>query len=170
VRNEAARDSPRAPVGTMAATPRRVIPDYRSWSAVGMVFLGGALGTMSRESLDLVTPANGLMVTTCAINIAGSFALAVVYTLLLARRRSATFQRRVRLLVGTGFMGGFTTYGSFAVGTASAARQGSVGDAALYALGSIVVGIVAALLGRWLVERGTRRTKTSTDPESVVTT
>ncbi|MFB2581666.1 CrcB family protein [Herbiconiux sp. P15] len=160
---------PSAPVGTMVATPRTETPDHRSWSAALMVFLGGAVGTVSRESLDLVTPSDQLMFTTLAINIVGSFALAAVYTLLLARRPAATFGRRVRLVVGTGFMGGFTTYGSFAVATAAAAGQGSVGDAVIYGLGSIVLGVAAALLGRWSVELGSRRTRAAADPEPVAT-
>ncbi|SDZ43547.1 fluoride efflux transporter FluC [Herbiconiux ginsengi] len=143
---------PNAPVGTMAPARPGSTPDYRSWSAVLMVFLGGAVGTVARESLDLATPAEHLVATTFIINIVGSFSLAVVYTALQERKRSAAFQRRIRLLVGTGFMGGFTTYGSFAVATAAAASRGSVGDAALYAAGSILLGVVAALLGRQLVE------------------
>jgi CrcB protein len=148
---------PDAPVGTMAPTRAAVTPDYRSWSAVLMVFLGGALGTVARESLDLVTPAEHLVYTTFLINVVGSCALAAVYTALLVRNETAILQRRIRLFVGTGFMGGFTTYGSFAVATAAAAARHSVGDSALYAAGSIVLGVVAALFGRWAVESIHRR-------------
>lgn len=141
-----------SPVGTMAPTPATMTPDYRSWSAVAMVFVGGALGTVSRESLDLVTPSRDLLYTTFVINIVGSFLLAVVYTTLVVRSGTPAFQRRMRLLVGTGFMGGFTTYGSFAVGVAAALSRGSVLNAALYAIGSIVLGVAAALAGRALVD------------------
>ena len=142
----------RTPVGTMAPTPASRTPDHRSWTAALMVFVGGAIGTLTRESLDLVTPAEFLLHTTFAINITGSFALSVLYTALVVRKRTPPVQRRVRLLVGTGFMGGFTTYGSFSVGVAAAASRGSVGDAALYAIGSIVLGIAAAVAGRALVD------------------
>ncbi|MBF4571255.1 CrcB family protein [Herbiconiux sp. VKM Ac-1786] len=144
------------PTGTMAPTPHGMTPDHRSWSAVAMVFVGGAVGTVARESLDLATPHDLVLHTTFVINVVGSFALAVVYAALVARRGTPMFRRRVRLVVGTGFMGGFTTYGSFAVGAAAAASRGSVGDAALYAVGSLVTGVAAALAGRALVERITR--------------
>ncbi|MDO9396948.1 MAG: CrcB family protein [Herbiconiux sp.] len=144
---------PPAPVGTMAATAPAAAPDHRSWSAALMVFVGGALGTVCRESLDLLTPAEQVVFTTFAINLVGSFALAAVYTALQARGADAVVRRRVRLLAGTGFLGGFTTYGSFAVATAAAGARGSVGDAVLYAIGSLLLGAVAALLGRWVVER-----------------
>ena len=153
------------PTGTMAAAQKGTKPDYRSWSAVLMVFLGGAAGTVTRESLDLVTPSGLLLHTTFAINVVGSFALAVVYAALAASDTKAAFQRRLRLLIGTGFMGGFTTYGSFAVGVAAAALRGSVVDAAVYAGGSIVLGVAAALGGRELVERIARRPRT-TSPRS----
>lgn len=145
-----------SPTGTMARIGPAETPDYRSWSGVAFVFVGGAVGTVARESLDLITPTDLLLFTTFLINIAGSFALAVVYAALLARDGSPASRRRIRLLVGTGFMGGFTTYGSFAVGVAAAASRGAVGDAVLYALGSVILGVGAALLGRWLVERVTR--------------
>lgn len=154
-----------APTGSMASTPKGVHPDHRSWSAIGLVFIGGSVGTVARESLDLVTPTDLLLYTTFIINVAGSFALAVVYAALLARDGTAAFRRRVRLLVGTGFMGGFTTYGSFAVGVAAAASRGSGRDAALYAVGSVVLGVAAALGGRSVVEWfGRHRPHTVTAP------
>lgn len=145
------------PTGTMAPTPVGERPDYRSWTAVLMVFLGGAGGTVVRESLDLLTPEDLLLHATFVINVVGSFALASVYAALVARRDSRAVQRRVRLLVGTGFMGGFTTYGTFAVGVAAAVSRGSLRDAALYSVGSIVLGVAAALAGRAVVERASRR-------------
>ncbi|MCS5732788.1 fluoride efflux transporter FluC [Herbiconiux daphne] len=147
---------PQAPVGTMAPARTGTLADHRSWSAALMVFAGGALGTVARESLDLLTPADRLVYTTFAINLLGSFALAVAYTALQARHTGAVAARRVRLLAGTGFLGGFTTYGSFAVATVVAGSHGSVGDAVLYAVGSLLLGAIAALLGRWVVERLTR--------------
>lgn len=127
-------------------------PDYRTWSAIWMVFVGGAIGTLTRESLDLMTPAHNLPHTTFIINVVGSFALAAIYALVHDRVEARPTQRRLRLLLGTGFMGGFTTYSSFSVAVATEAATGSAGDAALLATASIVIAIVAALTGRCLVE------------------
>lgn len=156
------------PTGTTAPVPHGTTPDHRSWSAVAMVFIGGAVGTVARESLDLATPEALVLYATFVINVVGSFALAVVYAALRARKGTPGFQRRIRLVVGTGFMGGFTTYGSFAVGVAAAASRGSVGDAALYAVGSLVTGVAAALVGRALVERITRGRVRATDAMKTV--
>ena len=127
-------------------------PDYRTWSAVWMVFVGGAVGTLARESLDLITPAHNLPHTTFIINVVGSFALAVIYALVQLRVETPPAQRRLRLLLGTGFMGGFTTYSSFSVAVATEAVSGSVRDAALLAVASIVIATIAAVTGRCLVE------------------
>jgi CrcB protein len=127
-------------------------PDYRTWSAVWMVFLGGAIGTLARESLDLITPTHNLPHTTFIINVVGSFALAVIYSLVQLRAETPPAQRRLRLLLGTGFMGGFTTYSSFSVAVATETASGSVADAALLAVASIVIATIAAMTGRCLVE------------------
>ena len=139
------------------STPARAVttvskPDYRTWSAIWMVFVGGAGGTLARESLDLATPSGNLPHTTFIINVVGSFALAAIYALVHDRVEARPTQRRLRLLLGTGFMGGFTTYSSFSVAVATEAVTGSAGEAVLLATASIVVTIVAALTGRCLVE------------------
>ncbi|MFG6501891.1 fluoride efflux transporter FluC [Microbacterium sp. P05] len=152
---------PAQPVGTMSTVSSKDVPDYRSWWAILAVFLGGALGTVTRESLDLLTPTPQLPYTTFAINIVGSFTLAVVYTVLVVRSTTPSIARAVRLFVGTGLLGGFTTYGSFTVAVAVAASRSSYFHAALYAAASIVVGVAAALLGRWVVERVHRRRSTT---------
>ncbi|MFB2555655.1 fluoride efflux transporter FluC [Herbiconiux liangxiaofengii] len=139
-------------------------PDHRSWSAALMVFIGGAAGTVSREGLDLATPGDRLLYTTFLINIVGSFTLAVLYAALRSGAEAPAAERRLRLLVGTGYLGGFTTYGSFAVGVAAAGIRGSSADAILYAVGSVVLGVGAALIGRWVVERATGRRPGGTRP------
>ena len=52
-----------------------------------------------------------------------------------------------RLFVGTGFLGGFTTYSALALDTAALAGAGLAGHAAAYGLGTVVVGAAASLVG-----------------------
>jgi CrcB protein len=133
----------------MATTVR---PDYRTWSAVWMVFVGGAIGTLTRESFDLITPEPNLPHTTFIINVAGSFALAAIYAFVKDHGETPSTRRRLRLILGTGFMGGFTTYSSFSVAVATQAAHGSGVDAAVLAVASLVIGTIAAVTGRLLVE------------------
>ena len=67
-------------------------------------------------------------------------------------------RRYLRLGLGTGVMGGYTTYSSFAVETV---RLFGEGGAAVfvgigYALGSVVLGLAAAFAGMWLAARWSR--------------
>ena len=116
--------------------------------AVGLVFVGGALGSLSRYLLALALP--GLW-PVFVVNTVGSFALGLLLGSL------APHQRGVRLLVGTGFLGGFTTYSAFAL---DAVQLGLVGGPFLafgFAAGSVAFGLVAALLGFAVAEaRGVR--------------
>ena len=56
-------------------------------------------------------------------------------------------RRQARLLLGTGFLGGFTTYSALAVEADGLLRGGRVGLAVAYALTTVVVGLVASLAG-----------------------
>lgn len=101
-----------------------------------LVFVGGALGSLARYGLALALP--GLWAT-WTVNIVGSFALG----LLLGRRPA----QPLRLLLGTGFLGGFTTYSAFAHDMVSLGFvAGPVLGLAAGAL-QIAMGLVAALLG-----------------------
>ena len=75
--------------------------------------------------------------------------------------RDTGWRRGVRLGVGTGVMGGLTTYSTFSVETVLLLRSGHWLLATGYAVASVVTGVLAAMLGvrlvRWTT-RGLRRT------------
>lgn len=108
-----------------------------------LVAAGGTLGTAARLALGFVNPdAAGLPLSILVANVAGSFLLGV----LAARLPAAS---GVRLFLGTGVLGGFTTYSAFTVGII---ELGSAAPwlAAGYAVVSVAIGIGAAVLGLWL--------------------
>ncbi|MDR2997177.1 MAG: CrcB family protein [Microbacterium sp.] len=110
-----------------------------------IVAAGGTLGVALRMLLGLALPdAGGLPVSVLVANIAGAFLLGVLTARLPATKR--------RLFLGTGILGGFTTYSSFLVGTATLWAAQPV-LAAGYALGSLVLGIAAAATGLHLFRR-----------------
>ena len=122
---------------------------------LGVVLVGGAVGTAAREGLVLAVPMLGaLPVAILLINVVGAFVLGVLLEALIRGGPDEGGRRLTRLGVGTGFCGGFTTYSTLAVGTAELLRSGTTGLAIAYAVGSVLLGAVAAWAG---VLVGTRR-------------
>jgi CrcB protein len=112
------------------------------------VFLGGAVGSLSRHGLGLVLPTpDGWPLSTLIINLAGAFLLGVLLDALLRQGPDAGRLRVARLVFGTGFLGAFTTYSALALEAVTLA--GSHGPAALvlYVLVSVLLGITCAAAG-----------------------
>lgn len=112
------------------------------------MFVGGAVGTGGRALVSATAPPlAGVPLAVLVVNVVGAFLLG----LLLARldRAGADDGRRrdLRLLLGTGVLGGFTTYSALAADTAALLTDGRPGTAAAYAGGTLVLGLVAALAG-----------------------
>nr|WP_276610713.1 CrcB family protein [Kineococcus siccus] len=115
---------------------------------MALVATGGALGTLARwGTAHVLPPAGSWPLATFAVNVAGSFLLGLLLEALLRRGAEDAGRAALRLGLGTGFCGGFTTYSSFAVEVDGLLRDGSAGGAAVYALGTVVAGLLAALAG-----------------------
>ena len=80
------------------------------------------------------------------INILGAGLLGLLVERL-ARPPSGRHQRRLGLLIGTGLLGGFTTYSALAVDTVQLLRAGAAGLAIAYAVGTLALGVIATWLG-----------------------
>jgi fluoride exporter len=115
---------------------------------LAVVLAGGAVGTAAREGLSLAIPrTGGLPLAILVINVAGAFVLGVLLEALLRRGADEGRRRVLRLGLGTGFCGGFTTYSTLAVGVGGLLRDGSAALGLAYGVGSVVLGAVAAWLG-----------------------
>jgi len=115
-----------------------------------LVAAGGAIGASLRHltslaSLRLLGP--GFPWGTVAVNIVGSFAMGVFIEMLVRR---VGMPNEVRLFVATGILGGFTTFSAFSLDFAVMWQRGAMGSALAYALGSVVLSIIALFLGLWL--------------------
>jgi len=60
---------------------------------------------------------------------------------------------QVRLLIGTGLLGGFTTFSAFSLEAASMMRAGDIGQAAGYMTVSVGLGVGALFLGLLLAQK-----------------
>jgi CrcB protein len=120
---------------------------------VALVIVGGAVGTTVRHLLEVAFPhvRSAWPSATFGINLVGSFLLAVLLTWLIAQGPDSGWRRGVRVGVGTGVLGGFTTYSTFIIEADSLLRDGHVVLGLAYATGSVILGIAAALAGAVLV-------------------
>ncbi|MBM9460143.1 CrcB family protein [Nocardioides sp. zg-536] len=123
-------------------------PAYLRGASIGLVLLGGAVGVAAREGLVLAIPnRDGIPIVVQVVNVLGAFVLGYLYEALTHTRFGSESVSRIKLLVGTGFCGGLTTYSSLATDTAVLLDDSRVGVALAYALSTVVVGGAATVLG-----------------------
>lgn len=112
------------------------------------ILFGGACGTGCRYGLSLLITgwlgAKAFPWATLVINVTGSFLIGLIVELHHAQVfSSATW----RLALVTGLLGGYTTFSAFSLENLQLLRNGAVGSALGYAVGSVVLGVSAAWLG-----------------------
>jgi CrcB protein len=127
-------------------TSRKV--GYLRPAYLGAVWLGGAAGTTARylAGSEIAGDAH-LPLATLVINVCGAFLLGVLLERLGRAGAEPERRRLVRLLAGTGFLGGFTTYSTLATDAVRLWQAGEAVQAAGYALGTVLIGAVASLAG-----------------------
>jgi fluoride exporter len=114
------------------------------------VCLGGALGSGARFLLSEWAAASlgtAFPWGTFFVNALGSFLLAIV---VYAGVEAAAISPTMRIALGSGVMGGFTTYSTFSFETMVYLENGSVGLAVLYVVATLAVGLGACMAGWWL--------------------
>ncbi len=119
-----------------------------------LVCLGGALGSGARYLVS-TWAARALGPDfprgTLVVNVTGSFLLAALMT---ASLSTDAVPLELRLFLGAGVLGGFTTYSSFNYETLALVQQGSLGLAALNlaltVLGCFGAGVAGVVAVRWL--------------------
>ena len=107
-----------------------------------MVFLGGSMGAVCRYAVSIQMKriiSSEFPLATFLINLTGSFLLGI----LLASGADSL----MRLLLGTGFLGGFTTFSTFQIENITLFRRGNYGTLLIYTALSVGLGIVFAGLG-----------------------
>lgn len=130
-----------------------------------LVFVGGMIGTAAREAVVLAAAVgSGIPWGVLLANLVGSFALGLLIGVL-GRREETPRRRDVRLLVGTGAIGGFTTYSALATDTALLLQSDAV-TGVVYAVGSVAGGLVLAAVGMLVGRRLPPRHPATTDAAS----
>jgi CrcB protein len=119
---------------------------------LGVIALGGGLGALARYGLATALPAEPGQFpwATFVTNVSGCFLIGVLMVLV---TEVWTAHRLVRPFVGVGFLGGFTTFSTYAVEIHGLLRPGTVGVAFAYLAGTLVAAVLAVLAGARLTRK-----------------
>jgi len=145
---------------TTEPVPTEPVPPGLHWAHprfLTCIIAGGLLGTLGRYELELAwpTPAGHFPLVTFTINTSGAFLLGFLLALLGGSRRPSPYARP---FIGTGILGGWTTYSTLVVEATTLGKGGQLGLAAAYLAATLAAGIAAVALGISLGPFGLRRT------------
>ncbi len=111
------------------------------------IALGGAVGAALRHAMNIgiaKTAGGDFPWHTMLINISGSFVMGMLITLM-ALRWNVT--NELRAFLTTGILGGYTTFSAFSLDFAVLVERKAYALAGAYALGSVVLSLVAIFAG-----------------------
>ena len=128
------------------------LPRHLRADVVACVAAGGALGALARWALAEVVPHDPARFpwSTFLANAVGCFLIGVLIVLVVERW---SHRPLARPFLGTGVLGGFTTFSTYAVDTRGLLAAGQPALAASYLLGTLAVGLLAVVVGLRLTER-----------------
>lgn len=118
-----------------------------------LIAVGGALGSVARFWVSSAVAARmGIVFPygTMVVNLTACLIIGFAITFL--GKRAGSKASATRFLFGVGFIGAFSTFSTFEWDTLSTLRSGALLLAALYALGSLIFGLIAVWGGSWLAE------------------
>lgn len=119
------------------------MPLHVSFGALLLLGLAGGLGAATRFVFtEWATKRwwSTFPLATLLINVTGAFALGALTT-------AGGASGEARLLLGTGFLGGYTTFSTLSYDSHSLFRSGQTRAAWLNTVGSLALGVLAAALG-----------------------
>ncbi|MEM1422640.1 MAG: fluoride efflux transporter CrcB [Planctomycetota bacterium] len=121
---------------------------------LALIAIGGALGTLCRYGLHEAgvalfgrTTSVGVLVA----NVLGCLLLGFIATF--AVERADAMSEDLRLALTIGFLGGLTTFSTFAYDTMAHAQDGRWSHAGVHIALHVVLGLGAAVLGWWIATR-----------------
>ncbi len=112
---------------------------------------GGFAGSVLRYMLSQVIQNKFLSsfpYGTMSVNIIGSLFIGVVYGL----AAKGNLSPEARLFLATGILGGFTTFSAFTMDALNLLQEGLWLESVSYVLVSVVLGVVAAFMGIFIIK------------------
>lgn len=121
------------------------------YQSILMVGIGGFAGSILRYLVSrffTISSQTVFPLGTFTVNLLGSFLIGII----IAFSLSESISHQMRLLLATGFCGGFTTFSSFSYEFFSLLQNGHTGYAFLYASASFLLGLIFVWLGFSLIK------------------
>lgn len=121
--------------------------------AILLIFIGGGSGSVARYGMmNLISrtfPVGIFPWHTLGVNIIGAFIIGILMEVLALR---LSMPQPSRLLLVTGFLGGFTTFSAFSLESALMLERGDYLILATYIAASVIGTIAAVFLGSGLIK------------------
>lgn len=117
-----------------------------------LVLVGSAAGGSARYVISLLIQSKNsslFPLGTFLINLLGCFIIGIIYAI---AARNASTGADIKLLLATGFCGGFTTFSAFAFENIELLKSGQYLTAIIYIILSVTLGILAVVLGAYLIK------------------
>jgi CrcB protein len=114
-----------------------------------LVGVGGALGAMLRHGVGLASlrlSGPGYPWGTLAVNVGGGLLMGILVGVMVGRGGSET----LRLLLGVGALGGFTTFSAFSLEVVNMIERGTHATALAYVVISVAASVGALYVGKAL--------------------
>jgi fluoride exporter len=126
------------------------------WAVLGVVAAGGVLGALARYGIGVAFPhpPHGFPWATFAINVSGCLLIGVLMALV---TDVWSGHRLLRPFLGTGLLGGFTTFSTYVVDTQHLLAAGAARTALAYLVGTVLAALIAVQLGMAATRWATRR-------------
>jgi CrcB protein len=114
------------------------------WLGVAAMGAAGALARFRVAAAITAARPSAFPWGTFAVNMTGGFVLGALV--------GAGVSGDALFVLGTGFLGGYTTFSTWMVEAQRLGEDGDVARMLLYLLGSMIAGLLAARLGWWITE------------------
>lgn len=119
---------------------------------IGFIFvgLGGAIGSILRYLISLKISSVDFPYATLSVNAIGSLLMGVAVAFFL---KNPDIDNNIKILITTGFLGGFTTFSTFSLDSVNLIQRGEYYLATLYILLNVVLSLLCLFLGFYLVNK-----------------
>jgi CrcB protein len=120
--------------------------------AILLVGLGGGIGSIFRYLTTVVVSKwshSAISPATFIANILGCILVGIIFGII---EKQQIISNDLKLLLITGFCGGYTTFSAFSLENLQLIQSGHAGHAIVYALSSIILGILAVWGGIMIVK------------------